>query len=163
MAVRKKPIRLPKTLVDLGRAVSIRGTGREYSWPKKDNVRLCSDVSGKTLFAIKPTMTTTYNRLEEICTDQLDDSEAGIALYETWSGFEVDYGCLVKPPRGFLWYVDLCHEVVYESDKWNGRLQKYIHSFKTLPSIWVNRKKDKPTLLVLSGGKIKTTKRGITG
>ena len=162
MVIRKKPIKIPQTLVDLGRAVSVRGTSAEYKWPKKDNVRLCASVSGKTLYCLRPNMTTTYNRLEEICGDQLDTDEQGIELYEAWSGFEVDTGCLIKPPRGFLWYVELCHDVVYESDKWSGKLQKYIHSFATLPSIWVNRKQ-KPTLLVLSGGKIKTTKRGITG
>lgn len=163
MAKTKKSLKLPPVLATLGRAVEVKGQHVHFSFPAKDNVVLLAAPNGKTLYCIQiEKKATTGAEFLDIWEKHKTEAEKGAALYEKWNDFEVQSGSVIKKPRGFLWQVDRCHMIVYESDKWSGKKHKYIHEFKHPPLMWVN-KKTAPTVLVLSGGKIRTTERGITG
>jgi hypothetical protein len=157
----KKALKLPGVLITLGRAVEVKGRAVHYTWPAKDKVMLCAATNGKTLYCVSAKNKTKKN-FATLYDARIDQIERGCDLYELWSDFEARSGSVVKPPRGFLFNVDRCESIIYASDKWTGRTQKYIHEFDDPPIVWVNNK-TRPTVLVLSGGNIKTTKEGITG
>lgn len=100
--------------------------------------------------------------IDDVLADRKNQVEQGIGLYQDWAEFDPKRGELWKPPRGFLWEVDRAQHIVYESDKWTGKNQQYIHSFDHPPIMWVNNKTT-PSVLVLSGGKIEVRNEGIVG
>lgn len=163
MAKTKIAIKLPDVLVELGRAVEVKGTHVHYSFPKKDRVILCATPDGKTLFCLKKTAANVRSAdLETSAGKKRSTIEKSAALFEKWSDFEADQAEPIKRVTGFLHRVDRCHYIVYESDKWEGKKNQYIHEFKKPPVMWVNNL-TAPTVLKLSGGDIRTTAKGITG
>lgn len=163
MTLKKKALKIPSVLATLGRPVKIIGEDVHYRFMVKDNVKLFATSSGQTLYCLtvkkKPTK---YSDFLELWDKNQDQAENTLALYQNWHDFEAKTGSIMKPPKGFLFNVGRCESIIYSSDKWTGKQTKYVHDFKSKPIIWVN-KKTSPTVLVLSGGKIRTTKRGIEG
>lgn len=158
-----KAIKLPSVLICLGRAVNVTGADHVFKWPIKATCQLLCSVTGTSLYCLVPTVgSSSRSDLEDALKERFSKIERGVKLYESWHDFDPSSGSLVTVPRGFLFYVDRARSIVYASDKWSGRMQSYIHTFNTPPKIWVNRKVD-PTLLVMTGGQIRTTKEGITG
>lgn len=129
-----------------------RGSFRTITFSKSDGIK---SVIARPLH---------YNpsSVDEVISSRRDDVNRGIKLYEDWHEFEPVTGSLWTPPRGFLFRVDRAQHIVYESDKWSGKPQQYIHDFTHPPLMWVNNK-TAPTVLVLTGGKIKVRKSGVTG
>jgi hypothetical protein len=159
----KRPIKLPDVLICLGRAVSVTGAELEFKWPIKAKCQLFCSTTGASLYCLVATARpSSKSHLEKALKKQHDQVSAGMQLYERWHEFDAASGSLVHAPRGFLFNVDRAVSIVYASDKWVGRARSYIHTFKTPPKVWVNRKTD-PTLLVMTGGRIKVSKEGITG
>ena len=159
-----RAINLPAVLIHLGIAVSVTdATGKVYKWPAKLKTGLFVSSAGSTIYClqfVKKVVTGSY--FKDVAADRMPEITAGLNLYEKWHEFDSDSGSLTTPPRGFLFDVGRAASIIYSSDKWTGKTRKYIHTFKTKPKLWVNRKKD-PKLLVLSGGKIQTTGDGIKG
>ena len=159
----KKPLKLPPVLIALGRAVEVSGSDVSYLWPSKDNVVLYASVAGDTLYCVKTkkkqaprsAFLALWNRRSK-------SANKGIELFEQWHDFDPMTGSIMATPKGFLYHVARAKTIVYASDKWTGRTVKYIHEFKQPPKLWVSSK-TKPLVLVMTGGKIKVSKRGITG
>jgi len=158
----KRAIKVPNVLVTLGKCLEIKGTHVHYFFPSKENISLCSDIGNK-LYAIKTNQKLTPKKyFLQLWENEITKIEKAIELYEKFHDFETKSGTIIKPPRGFWWNVDRCEMIVYSSDKWSGKRQKYIHEFKNPPLIWVNHKTN-PALVMLSGGRIKITPAGIRG
>lgn len=161
----KRPIKLPPVLIQLGRVISVTGMDAVFKFTASSKTLLWCPPSGSSLYCFpklwiaKPS---TGQDFKKAVDSRWDETKAGVNLYQRWSEFEPASGSLGKPPRGFLFKVDRAQSIVYSSDKWVGRNRNYIHEFTSLPIVWANRKTD-PTLLVLTGGRIKVQKRGITG
>lgn len=160
----KRPIKMPSVLIQLGTVESIVcDNGTTYRWTIKSNCRLISPPDGKSLYClISGVVKSDKKRFDQAVEGQTDKLALGMNLYERWNEFDPESASIIKPPRGFLFCVGRTSSITYRSDKWVSRMRRYIHTFKINPKVWVNRKKD-PTLLVLTGGKIRTTKDGITG
>lgn len=159
----KKAIKLPSVLICLGRAVSVTGADHVFKWPIKAGCQLLCSVTGKSLYClISAVGSSSRSDLDDALKERCEQVDRGVKLYERWHNFDPSSGSLATVPRGFLFCVDRAKSIVYASDKWSGRTQSYIHTFNTTPKIWVNRKTD-PTLLVMTGGQIRTTKEGILG
>lgn len=159
----KKAIKLPDVLICLGRAVSVTGAEMSFKWPIKAKCQLFCSTTGATLYCLVATAKPSNKAdFEKALKNKHDQVATGMKLYESWHDFDPASGSLVRAPRGFLFNVDRAVSIVYASDKWVGRMRSYIHTFKTPPKVWVNRKAD-PTLLVMTGGRIRVTKEGITG
>lgn len=159
----KKPIKLPAVLSCLGRAVEVCCDDIVYRWPAKDNVLLYASKSGRRLYCVKTKKKATSGaQWAQAVTKRRKQVDQAVALYEKWHEYDAITGSLMVPPRGFMFKVGRATHIIYASDKWTGRMQKYIHEFKTPPVCWVNRKNN-PTVLELTGGKIRVRKAGITG
>lgn len=159
----KKPLKLPKVLCGLGRAISVECGDTKYKWTTKDKVQLYSSTNGKTLYCLKvvklKTDKTDFTRRIE---QNQTAVNAGVKLYEKWHEFDAATGDVMKTPRGFLFNIGRATSLVYASDKWSGKVKHYIHEFKSTPIVWVNNK-TAPTVLILTGGRINVKKEGITG
>lgn len=159
----KKPIKLPRVLATLGRIVEIKGEHVHYYFSAKKQMRLISDALGRTLFGIQVAKKKTSSlEFLEFWKRYQSQADKAVDLYEKWNDFDAQTGSIIRAPRGFFFRVDRCVSIIYESEKWGGKRKKYIHDFSTPPLIYVN-KKTEPTVIKLSGGKIRVTKRGITG
>lgn len=90
----------------------------------------------------------------------------GKKLWQNWSQFEVDDAFLltVTKAKSTLYKCGYCTAIIYDSDKWSGNFQKYIHEFnKRLPA-YCNRSKKPSVFGVLSiDGKKIVTARGLIG
>lgn len=159
----KKALKLPPVLCGLGRAISVVCGDTTYKWTTKDKVALFSSTNGKKLFCLKVIKEKT---VKDDITQKIEENrtevDAGIKLYSKWHEFDAASGDLIKTPRGFLFQIDRATSIVYASDKWSGKIEHYIHKFKTAPIVWVNNK-TAPTVLILTGGRINVKKEGITG
>jgi hypothetical protein len=161
--IKPKAIKLPKVLIQLGRAVEVRTDERVFKWTAKSGCNLWCSATGKTLYCLVTTVKDFSKAdLERAVQRSQDTVDAGMKLYEKWSEFDPCSGSLGTPPRGFLHHQGRAQSIIYSSDKWVGTVRKYIHEFKKPPVVWAN-KKSEPTLLVLSGGHIRVEKRGIVG
>ena len=156
----KRVIKVPNVLVTLGKSEEIKGTHVHYFF--KDKISLCSDSVGNKLYAIKINKKLPRKDFLKLWDNEITKIEKAQELYEKFHDFETKSGIIIKPPTGFWWKVDRCEMIVYSSDKWGGKSQKYIHEFTNPPIIWVNNK-TKPTLVMLSGGRIRITPGGIRG
>ncbi len=159
----KKAIKLPDVLICLGRAVSVTGVEMLFKWPIKAKCQLYCSTSGESLYCLVSTAKeSSKDEFNSAVGKHQKQVDTAVKLYERWHDFDPVSGSIVRPPRGFLFDVDRAESIIYSSDKWVGRTRSYIHTFKTPPKVWVNRKTD-PTLLVMTGGRIRVTKEGITG
>ena len=83
------------------------------------------------------------------------------AAWRLWSDFEVDGARRVKVPEPEMELVGPADYIIYSSDKWGGKKNRYIHEFES--PVEVYRGKKKSGLWVLKGGKLKVRAAGITG
>lgn len=162
--IEKKPIKMPDVLIQLGRAVSVEfANGDKIVWPANKGCLLYSAVSGRALYCLVSNKKVSSRADFDSAVDvKIDDVRRGMNLYSKWSDFESTSGSLAKRPKGFLLCLGRAKSIVYNSDKWVSRSRAYIHTFKSMPKVWAN-KKTNPTLLVLTGGAIRVEKEGITG
>lgn len=159
----KKALKLPPVLSALGRAVEICCGDVVYRWTVKDNVLLYASKSGRRLYCIKTKKKMTSGaQWAQAITKRRKQVDKAVALYEKWHEFDAITGSIMTAPRGFMFKVGRASHIIYASDKWTGRMTKYIHEFRSPPVCWVNRK-TAPTVVELTGGKIHIRKAGITG
>lgn len=159
-----KPIKLPKVLVCIGQCNEIKTDDGVYNFRIKDKVMLFSTTNGKTLYCMAyKALKTSNDEFKTRVQSNQSQVSTGMNLYEKWHEFEPVSGSVCKPPKGFLFDAGRCVHIIYTSDKWVGKKRKYIHTFKSKPKCWVNKKSTAPTLLALTGGKIRVRKDGITG
>lgn len=156
----QKAIKLPKVLIFLGYVNEIKGENVHYYFPEKSKVLLATDSGGKRLFAIGKVKKKQIK--EEIGEKYEKQLSTGVKIFQKWHDFDPSQVEKISVSPGFLFRVDRCSAIVYTSDKWEGKKNKYLHEFKTRPLMKANNK-TKPSLLVLTGGKIRVTEKGITG
>jgi len=160
--VKKKPLQLPPILVCLGSVVQLSGDGIDLRWTAKCPKLFCPP-DGRSIWAIyaKPKWSTDAD-FDRAISGREHRLMAALSLYEKWHEFEPISGSLFEQPRGFLFCAGPVDSIVYRSDKWTGKEQKYIHTFDTKPQAYVNRKTD-PSIVSICGGRIIIGKDGIKG
>ena len=160
----KRPIKISPVLICLGNAVEIESDEKNhYRW-RKTQTKLYCNPNGHILVCWqhgKP-KTTSEEKFKRAVSANKSQVSLGVKTYEKWHEFGACSGSLEGPPRGFLFLAGRAKSIVYASDKWVGKVRSYIHEFTHPPKIWVNKDQD-PSLVVLTGGKIRITQRGIEG
>jgi hypothetical protein len=144
--------KIPDVLVLLGRAVELQTTSDKYKWTIKDNCKLFSDSSGARLFIlrIKPS-----EKKPSKAAKQATD------LYKRWSHDAVDKLSVGKVGDVKLFKTSRANHIIYSSDKFGGKTDRYIHTFDVKPIVWMPKRST--STVVLTGGKIEITKGGIEG
>lgn len=144
---------IPKTLVNLGRAVELDCDTWNWTWNKRDNYIVCCNVQGSRLF-IFPAPSRDRSKREKM------SNTKGKRLFKLFNradpidslrGRVVDR--IKKTGQGL--------HIVYNSDKF-GKKENYIHEFDSSPTVWVDNPK-KPRMIATTGGRIRITARGIEG
>lgn len=148
MTARSK-IRLPRRVIGLGRCIEINfDDGRQWK-PGHRLIWLCSSESGKTLWVL---------RVSKENTSQVPKSK----LFTCFHGYEAHGVRIAKAhDTRTLKNFGKVKSVVYQSRKW-GDNASYIHKFRTKPTAYADSIKS-PSLVKISGGKIRIKAEGITG
>lgn len=151
-------MKIPSQLVLLGDALELDGTVWEWTWILKDKTKLYSNANGTRLFII------TDKKLGTALKKNSNrDSKKAERLYSRFMEFEPNakrlHGLKSEPT---LKRTGSANYIIYRSDKFSGKQTRYIHEFKTRPAIWTDNPA-RPSVIVLSGGKIRVKAEGITG
>lgn len=144
---------VPRMVVELGRAIEVDGTEWIWTWNTRDNWVVASSVSGNRLYLFKKPGETVDNPKSDLF-------KRGSKLYRAFTRHSVDKtkkGTVAVPRK----QVGRAIHVVYESAKF-GKTAHYIHTFDKQPIVWVD-KPNLPKIMVLTGGDIRITRRGIEG
>lgn len=147
-----KPPKIPSPLVELGRAIELDGTDWIWTWNKRDNWIVASDKDGKRLYL--------YKKHRQIVNRNSKAIEKGDKLYTQFNR-RYAQNQTIGTVRDVRHLAGLAIHVVYESDKF-GPIRHYIHTFETRPKIWLD-KPSEPSIIALTHGRIKITRRGIEG
>lgn len=142
----------PLILVELGRAVELETTTWIWTWNERDNFVVSATEDGKKLAVFKKP--TKKNGPE------ISKKTSGSNLYRAFHGYSWNQ---TKSGSAAIAQVDggKAIHIIYQSDKF-GDDAKYIHDFELAPNVYVDDLK-KPSILELTGGKIRITRRGIEG
>lgn len=147
-----KAPQIPEILVYLGGAIEIDGDRHEWKWKKNENFVVATDELGKNLYL--------FQKPKRAKRASVNPSKKGAQTYQKFNRREptktneID----VQNPKK---KAGRCHHIAYRSTKF-GACKSFIHVFDDPPSIWVD-KIDKPQIIVLTGGNVHVTKRGIEG
>jgi hypothetical protein len=159
----RHPIILPSVLTCIGQALEISTFEELISWKVKDRVLLYTNNAGNALYCLTATAKKTSRaRFDQAVEANSAQVKKAMSIYERWHDFEAVSGSLATQPRGIWLTLKRAITIIYRSDKWTGQEYDYIHDFITPPVCRVNRK-TRPTLLALTGGKIRVTAEGIKG
>lgn len=139
--------KIPSELVYLGDAVEVDGgESSSWMWKPTDKMIVASDSSGRRIFV--------FRQKKPV------KNPSGEILYEKFNHRKSNGTKSFDVPQPKIRAARV-HHIVYRSSK-DGTKKSYIHTFDKQPIVWVDRKKN-PNVLVLQGGKIRVTSRGITG
>lgn len=144
-------MRVPSRVVGLGRCVEVRfSDGRVWRTGRSPRAELCCSPSGKTLWVLRVGQKEKNNRVSS-------------RVLKRFTGFEAD-GTRTASVRDSKRIIRLgkVKSIVYESDKWDRKLRKYIHTFRNYPSASTDKAND-PTFVKISGGRIRVRSTGIHG
>jgi hypothetical protein len=146
---------IPKTVVILGKALQLDCGDWFYKWTKRPGSLLCSSVSGKRLYVLPGP-----DKAIDVENDgTVKDAKKLFRKFSPKGNLDFETG--TGNSKGTLKKRGTAHSIVYESNKF-GRKSSFIHEFKTKPRVWTD-KANEPTIVVIEGGKIKVTARGIEG
>lgn len=143
--------RIPPVTVELGRAVELDSDNWQWNWNKKHDWVVSTNPNGSRLYLFKKPKKLSPRDLRLTKADH---------LYKVFNRSDYDkalVGNVSEPKKK----VGRAIHVVYESCKF-GPLRHYIHTFDNPPIVWADKPED-PSVIALTGGKIKVTKRGIEG
>lgn len=158
-----RPIILPRVLTSIGQALEISTFEELNTWKVKDRVLLYTNTAGNALYCLKATAKKTsraaFDRAVDANSDQV---KKAMSIYERWHDFEAVSGSVATPPRGTWKTLKRAITIIYRSDKWTGKEEDYIHDFITPPVCRVNTI-NRPTVLALTGGRVRVTAEGIKG
>lgn len=157
---------IPKRVALLGFVVrtiwtDYNGKTRVDEWPgpnsrsKRERLALCANGSGKKLFFLP-------------WSDNVNPSEISSGgkrakkLFEVWSDFEADSAFSMDLDDLNLSPIGMLRTIEYESDKWGGTLNRYVHDFRSPAEL---RKTDSSPAAwgVQARGKKLVGRRGIVG
>jgi len=156
-------MKVDPVLCCLGRTLEIHIGETGYRFTTADKALLYSTPQGNKLWCISGIeVPTTKDQIQQRIAKHSAAVDKSVKLYQRWHEFDAAKGCIIKPPRGFLYKVGRCTAIKYASDKWSGRTNHYIHHFKKPPICWVNHK-SAPRVVLLTGGAIRVRKDGIIG
>lgn len=154
---------MPDVLICLGQALELHCGEFVYKWSIRDNMRLYSTPTGQKLYLLKAKpKKSSEEQIRSAAQRNLRHVEQGLKLYEDWHDAEAAGGSLLDIPKSNVIQLGRCSMILYRSDKWTGKQTRYYHEFKTPPLLWATSK-SAPIALILSGGKIRIKKEGITG
>ena len=140
-------MKVPSNLICLGKCLEIEFSDGTLYEPR--GADLCSSTSGKTLYVVTRKKAKKTNRKS--------------ALYEAFHDFEPDsqYVIRIRDNINFKKSKKV-RSVSYRSDKWTGKNVDYIHRFRKQPTAYSDSLK-KPSIIKISGGRIRVKPEGITG
>lgn len=149
MKTTKKKIRLPRRVIALGPCVEVCFRDGRVWKPGRRMIWLCSSESGRTLW-ILPVSAEDRKRVPRS------------KLYERFHGYEA-HGVRIARVQDTKPLIDFgeVKSITYRSRKW-GDNASYIHTFKKYPKAYSDSTKS-PSLVKISGGKIRVKPEGITG
>jgi len=138
---------IPSKLVCLGKCLEIEfSDGTLYEPPGAD---LCASMSGKTLYVVKRRKATKTRKRN--------------ALFEAFHDFDPDSEYVIRIPDNINFKKSKkVRSISYRSNKWTGKNVDYIHRFRSHPTAYSDNLK-KPSIIKISGGKIRVKPQGITG
>jgi len=138
---------VPSQLVCLGKCLDIEfSDGTIYEPPGAD---LCASMSGKTLYVVKRRKATKTRKRN--------------ALFEAFHDFDPDSEYIIRIPDNINFKKSKkVRSISYRSNKWTGKNVDYIHRFRSQPTAYSDNLK-KPSIIKISGGKIRVKPQGITG
>ena len=142
--------KIPKVLVDIGKAIEIAFDSKIMTFR---GCVLAANVEGTRLFVIKKKGKKTAHPTE------CSTVQKGRKLYSKFTDYESEKSYRIQIGSEKLELIGKAVHIVYQSDKWTGRLVEYIHVFRSPPSIYAN---SSHTIIALTG-KIRVKREGITG
>ena len=141
----------PSILVLLGDIIAI-DTG-DHDWQfNKNEAWLTATPNGKELWIIPKK--TGLPKADKI-------SAKGQSLFRRFTGWKADKNYAYDMPSPKLVSLGKAISILYQSDKWDRKIRRYIHEFDAPASLTGNNKTN-PTIFRLTG-KFWITSRGIEG
>jgi hypothetical protein len=123
-------------------------------------MRLYSDKSGKTLVLIADTRL--GDKVKGSKSTKTRDTVQAKRLYSKFQGFKSHTTKARRYKDGKLNATGKANHIIYQSDKWRDKNTRYIHKFKSRPSIYLDNPR-RPKVIIIKGTKIRVTARGIEG
>lgn len=142
---------VPNTLVYLGEAIEIDSDSYEWKWTKAHQFIVASNEAGNKIYVFRGP----GKKVKDAPT-----KKRGENLYKRFNRREAADIKVVSPPA-VKTKVGRAHHIAYRSTKF-GKCESYIHVFDRPPIVWAD-KPGNPGILILTGGNIKITSRGIVG
>ena len=138
---------IPSKLVCLGRCLEIEFSDGTLYKPR--GADLCCSMSGKTLYVVERRKSKKTKRRN--------------ALYEAFHDFEPDTEYVIRIPNNVNFKKSKkARSISYRSNKWSGKNVDYIHRFRKQPTVYSDSLKN-PSIIKVSGGRIRVKPEGITG
>jgi len=147
---------IPSVIVYLGKARELVTYDHHWKWSIKDNYGLYSNPTGSKLYVLKQR----GNRTRE-----LKDTRFTRSAERTFDMFfdrDSDSRALLSITLRALKKGSRVANITYSSDKWDTKMTTYIHMFAMPPIAWADSD-TKPTQIIIEGGRIDITRRGIEG
>lgn len=158
-----KALKIPPVLICLGDLLELQCGSISYRWAIKDGMKLYSSANGQKLYGMKAKpVASSPDKINQLANRNKAKVEDGLKLYQKWHEFDAAGGSVVNLKNATFNQIGRCQMILYRSDKWTGKQQRYYHDFKTPPIVWATSKTS-PRAVILSGGKIRIKKEGITG
>lgn len=154
----------PSVLVLLGQFRKLILTdGHEFSARKVDGYSLASNVSGNKLFIFKLDGDRSVSRKavydKTIARETIDKA---VSLREVFTDYKAEHLTIGSVGTKALKTAGRVAELYYASNKWSGKTAVYVHEFDKAPVAKMDGKTF-PSLVTISGGNIRVTKKGIEG
>jgi len=153
-------MKIPSQLVHLAAAIELDTTYWQWTWLLKDKMRLYSDSKGKTLILLSNKKL--GQPVKGASSVKTRDTVQAKRLYSKFQDFNAHSTKAYKYKDVNLKQLGFALEIIYQSDKWGDKNQRYVHIFDSKPSIYVDKPKA-PKVIMISGGKMRVTSRGIEG
>jgi len=153
-------MKIPDQLVLLGEAIELDSTHWQWTWNLKDKMRLYSDPIGKTLVLLSSSKL--KRRVKAPFKGKSRDTAKAKSLYLKFQAFKAHTEKAFQYSDGKLVETGKAFEIVYQSNKWGDKNTQYVHMFDSKPKVYVDEAKA-PKVIVIKGGKLKLTARGIEG
>lgn len=154
----KKRIKIPTSLVYLGKAIHITLNNKKLTFPlrkskSKNPAALLSDARGKNLYIIR------YNPKDRSNVDAPKIHAALRKQWKAWSGYIDDKMFSFKNVDMYspLTRIGTTDDIAYQ---WITDMASYVHPFDEPATVYANKRR---TVLVIMSKNLRVTKRGIEG
>lgn len=155
---------IPVVMANLGYAidfsyVSKNGDVVTFEFPKqrKKRWKMCCNSSGTMLFLIAANTGKMSEKKIASLSKQIKDA---CKMFTKWSDFEAAEASATKVTSKKIFVCGNARQIKYDSDKWTGKKQGYVHDFTSSPTVKIDDD-DYPSIIIISGGKMRIRPEGI--